>query len=146
MAQASSDRLSSDLLPAVPYLVASGEGAPYLVGSRCGACGAVLLGERRVCAACGERNRMARQRLSDRGELYTYTIVYRSFPGVAVPYVSAVVDLEGGGTVKGTLIGIEPDPEKIKAGMPVEVVYDRAPLQDREGNSYLAYFFRPRAG
>ena len=28
-----------------------------------------------------------------------------------MPYVSSIVDLEGGGTVKGNLVGIDPDPE-----------------------------------
>ena len=32
-------------------------------------------------------------------------------------------------------------------GMPVEVVYaDALGRKDREGNSYLSYFFRPAAG
>ena len=83
-------------------------------------------------------------RLANRGTLYVYSIVHRTFPGIEVPYVSAVVDLEGGGTVKGNLIDIEPKPEKIKLGMPVEVVYkDALGRKDKEGNSYLSYFFRP---
>jgi uncharacterized OB-fold protein len=88
---------------------------------------------------------METTKLSNDGHLYVYTIVSRSFPGVQVPYVSAIVDLEGGGTVKGNLIGIEPNPEKIKMGMPVRVVYkDALGRKDREGNSYLSYFFEPR--
>ena len=83
-------------------------------------------------------------KLSNQGELYVYSIVHRSFPGVDVPYVSAVVDLEGGGTVKGNLIGVDPDPEKIQMGMPVEVVYkDALGRKDKEGNSYISYFFQP---
>jgi len=62
-----------------------------------------------------------------------------------VPYVSAIVDLEGGGTVKGNLIGIEPDPDAIRMGMPVDVVYEIAPRKDAEGNEYLTYYFKPRA-
>jgi len=88
---------------------------------------------------------MAAKRLSTRGALYVYSIVHRSFPGVEVPYISAVVDLEGGGTVKGNLIGIDPDPEKIRLGMPVDVVFkDALGRKDREGNAYLSYFFQPR--
>jgi len=83
-------------------------------------------------------------RLADQGELYVYSIVHRSFPGVQVPYVSAIVDLKGGGTVKGNLIGIDPDPAKIKMGMPVKVVFqDALGRKDRDGNSYLSYFFQP---
>jgi hypothetical protein len=84
-------------------------------------------------------------RLSNLGTLYVYSIVHRSFPGIEVPYVSAVVDLEGGGTVKGNLINVEPNPEKIALGMPVEVVFKDAGRKDREGNSYVSYFFQPRA-
>jgi uncharacterized OB-fold protein len=64
---------------------------------------------------------------------------------VEVPYVSAIVDLEGGGTVKGNLVGIDPDPEKVKMGMPVQVVYRIAPRKDAEGHEYLTYYFEPRA-
>jgi uncharacterized OB-fold protein len=47
--------------------------------------------------------------------------------------------------VKGNLINVEPNPEKIRLGMPVEVVYkDALGRKDREGNSYVSYFFQPR--
>ena len=47
--------------------------------------------------------------------------------------------------MKGNLIGIDPDPEKIRMGMPVEVVYKIAPAKDVEGNEYLTYYFQPRS-
>ena len=68
-----------------------------------------------------------------------------AFPGIEVPYISAIVDLDGGGTVKGNLINIDPDPEKVQMGMPVEVVYQIAPRKDAEGNEYLTYYFQPRS-
>jgi uncharacterized OB-fold protein len=132
-------------LPIVSFLKIPPEGEPYLEGVRCGKCQAVFLGERAVCASCGAREGLAAKRLANTGKLYVYTIVHRSFPGIAVPYVSAVVDLDGGGTVKGNLVGIDPDPAKIQMGMPVEVIYQVAPTKDREGNEYLAYCFKPRA-
>ena len=126
------------------YLKVPEEGAPYLQGSRCGACGAVFLGERSICSKCGARDRMSAMKLADRGELYSYCIVHRSFPGIDVPYVSAIVDLDGGGTVKGNLINVVPDPAQIPFGMPVEVVYgDALGRKDADGNAYLAYFFQP---
>lgn len=131
-------------LPAVDFLKIPEDGEPYLEGHKCGACGAIFLGARRVCSKCGTRDRMEAIRLSNRGRLYVYSIVYRSFPGIQTPYVSAIVDLDGGGTVKGNLIDIEPDPKKIHFGMPVEVVYrDALGRKDADGNSYLSYFFRP---
>ena len=132
-------------LPAVGYLKIPEDGKPYLQGCKCSACGAVFLGERDNCSKCGARGGMEEVQLSNQGELYSYCIVHRSFPGIEVPYVSAIVDLEGGGTVKGNLINVEPEPDKIPFGMPVEVVYDDAlGRKDRDGNSYLSYFFQPR--
>lgn len=133
-------------LPVMDFLKIPEQGDPYLEGYKCGSCGAIFLGARTTCSKCTARDRMEAVRLSNRGSLYTYCIVHRSFPGIDVPYISAVVDLEGGGTVKGNLIGIDPDPEKIQFGMPVEVVYgDALGRKDREGNSYVSYFFRPRS-
>lgn len=132
-------------LPAVPYLKLPEDGSPYLEGHRCKQCGAIFLGQRSVCSRCTARDQMETIRLADTGTLYSYCIVHRSFPGIEVPYVSAIVDLDGGGTVKGNLIDIEPDPQKIRFGMPVEVVYkDALGRKDKEGNSYVSYFFRPR--
>jgi len=132
-------------LPVVPFLKIPDDGDPYLEGLKCKKCSAVFLGERTVCASCGARDELAPTRLADRGELYVYSIVHRSFPGVEVPYVSAVVDLEGGGTVKGNLIGVDPEPEKVQMGMAVETVYKIAPRKDRDGNEYLTYYFQPRS-
>ena len=135
---------SNKPLPVVDFLKIPESGDPYLEGYRCKSCQATFLGERTVCSKCGTRGALGPVKLANKGKLYVYSIVHRSFPGVAVPYVSAVVDLEGGGTVKGNLIGIEPDPAKIRLGMPVEVVYkDALGRKDKEGNSYLSYFFQP---
>jgi uncharacterized OB-fold protein len=131
-------------LPVVPFLKIPDGGDPYLEGQRCRECGAIFLGERSACSSCGARDRIEPHRLANTGTLYVYSIVHRSFPGVEVPYVSAVVDLDGGGTVKGNLINIEPSPEKVRMGMPVEVIYRIAPTKDREGNEYLTYYFQPR--
>ena len=132
-------------LPVVDFLKLPESGDPYLEGHKCQSCGAIFLGERAICSKCGMRNQMKAVRLANTGTLYVYSIVHRSFPGIEVPYVSAIVDLDGGGTVKGNLINVEPNPEKVRLGMPVEVVYkDALGRKDREGNSYLSYFFQPR--
>jgi uncharacterized OB-fold protein len=133
----------ADPKPVVPYLKYGKDGVPYLAGTKCGKCGEVFVGEREVCGKCGARGKMEARHLSDTGKLYNYTIVHRNFPGVPVPFVSAIVDLEGGGTVKGNLLDVEPDPKWIAFDMPVKVVYRDAGRKDKEGNSYLAYFFTP---
>ena len=88
---------------------------------------------------------MTAYKLPNSGKLYSYSIVHRSFPGIEVPYVSAIVDLDDGTAIKGNLINIEPDPEKIEFDMPVEVVFDDAlGRKDKDGNAYMSYFFSPK--
>ena len=131
-------------LPVVEYLKLPEDGDPYLEGHKCRECNSIFLGEREVCSNCTARGKIEPVRLSNKGKLYSYSITFRSFPGIDVPYISAIVDLEGGGTVKGNLIDCEPDPEKIEFDMPVEVVFDDAlGRKDAEGNSYISYFFKP---
>jgi uncharacterized OB-fold protein len=140
------ERAVSGPLPVVPFLKIPDGGEPYLEGCVCKRCGATFLGQRSVCAKCSARDQTETRRLSNAGTLHAYSIVHRTFPGVEVPFVSAVVDLEGGGSIKGNLIEVAPDPSMIPFGMPVEVVFkDALGRKDGDGNTYLSYFFRPRS-
>lgn len=131
--------------PVVPYLAIDDSGMPYLVGSRCAACGATQLGTFENCPKCAARDRMNPVRLAETGTLYNYTIVHRSLPGVTVPFISATVDLDGGGTVRGNLLDVEPDPARIEFGMPVRLVFRSAASAVANGEGYLAFFFAPLA-
>ena len=131
-------------LPVVDYLKLPENGEPFLEGHKCSKCNAMFLGERKVCSSCFSRNTLEAVKLNNTGKLYSYSIVCRSFPGIDVPYISAIVDLDGGGTIKGNLIDVEPDPEKIKFDMPVEIIFDDAlGRKDADGNSYISFFFKP---
>ena len=129
---------SGDLLPIVPSLTRDANGEPGLQGVKCGSCGQVFLGERKVCASCGARDQMQPVTLGKTGKLYNYTIVHRSFPGVKTPFVSAIVDLDGGGVVKGNLVAAEED---LAFDMPVKMVFDKADRTDAKGREYLTYYF-----
>ena len=73
----------------------------YLSAQQCNACDAIFLDNRISCSRCFELNNFSTIRLSDTGSLYSYSIVHRSFPGIEVPYISAIVDLDNVGTFKG---------------------------------------------
>jgi uncharacterized OB-fold protein len=136
----------SETLPAVHYIKLPENGEPFLEGQKCKSCSAVFTDKRSVCAKCGGRDTLETVKLSSKGKLYSYSIVHRSFPGIETPFVSAVVDLEGGGTLKGNLINVEPSPENVKFDMPVEVVFkDALGRKDKEGNDYICFFFQPAA-
>jgi uncharacterized OB-fold protein len=124
---------------------------PYLVGYRCTSCGAAYIGEGRVgCSKCAAAGKIEQIKLSDRGHLYVYSIVHQSAPGIPVPYISAIVDLPEGVSVRCNLVDIEPDPAKITFGMPVEMI-TRKVRERKEKNAegfeetidIIAFFFRP---
>jgi hypothetical protein len=131
--------------PIVPFLRLPEEGEPYLVGQRCTKCGAVYLGTRRACSRCMTEGSFAEVPLSRRGTLWVWSIVHQSLPGVAVPYVVGVVDLPEGVAVRCNLIDVEPDPARLRFGMPVEMTTGVS-QQDREGNDVIAFYFRPTRG
>jgi uncharacterized OB-fold protein len=131
--------------PITPLLHIPESGEPFLQGEKCKSCGAITLKSRMACAKCGGRNTFEPCRLSNKGKLHAFSIIYRAFPGIEVPFISAIADLEGGGTIKTNLIGVDPDPEKIELGMDVDVVYQIAARKDAAGNEYMAYFIKPAA-
>lgn len=131
--------------PIVPFLRLPDEGDPYLVGQRCRACGAVYLGDRRACSRCTGEGSFEEIPLSRQGTLYVWSIVHQSMPGVPVPYVVGVVDLPEGVAVRTNLLEVEPDPTRLRFGMPVEMTTGVS-QQDREGNDVVAFYFRPARG
>ena len=135
--------MSDQPLPIKPHLKVPESGDPYLEGLKCKECGAITLKSRMACAACGARDALEPHRLSNKGKLHSFSIIYRAFPGIDVPFVSAIADLEGGGTVKTNMTDIEPDPDKIELGMDIEIKYGIAPRKDAEGNEYMMYWIKP---
>ena len=130
-------------LPVTDFVKIPENGEPYLEGYKCSNCSTIFIGKRQVCSKCFARDQLKAIKLGDTGKLYSFSIVHRSFPGIDVPYISAIVDLDGGGSLKGNLIGVDPDPKKIKFDMPVKVVFkDALGRKDSEGNSYISYFFQ----
>ncbi|GIW39632.1 MAG: transcriptional regulator [Candidatus Binatia bacterium] len=129
--------------PIVPFLRLENDGREgTLVGRRCKNCGAVYFGARVACAKCTEPGPFEEIPLSRRGTLWTYSIVHQSFPGIPTPYVAAIVDLPEGISVRCNLVDVEPDPKKIRFGMPVEMI-TRKVREDKDGNDVIAFFFRP---
>jgi uncharacterized OB-fold protein len=134
------------LQPATPYLKFTDAGEPFLQGFKCVHCRQTYLGQRDHCAKCAARDCMSPMNLGTSGLLYNYTIVYRSYPGIKVPFVSAVVDLDSGCTIKGNLLDIEPLPENLDFDMPVEVVFRGAELSNSAGKGFISHFFVPKKG
>jgi uncharacterized OB-fold protein len=70
-----------------------------------------------------------------------YTVVWRSEPGVKVPFVSCLVDFGEGLIVKSNLVRIDPDAIDVNVlGSPVELI-SRDLGTDSNGTLALAFAF-----
>ena len=127
-------------VPIVDYLVLD-DGAPYLVANRCDSCGALYFDRRNACAKCSGRS-FSKQRLADDGTVRSFTIVHRAAPGVPTPYVSAIVDVSGGGVVKANLLNVEPSPDHVRVGMKVHLTTTVAGVDD-EGTEAVQFGYEP---
>ena len=127
-------------VPVVDYLVLDDE-SPHLVAKSCTGCGALFFDRRNACASCGGRS-FTERALETTGTVRAFTIVKRAAPGVPVPYVSSVVDLDGGGVVKANIKDVEPDPEHLRLGMKVRLS-TFACGTDAEGTEAVAFGFVP---
>jgi uncharacterized OB-fold protein len=127
-------------LAMVEYLVLD-DGPPHLVANACAECGALYFDRRNACAKCGKTT-FAKRSLDTAGRVRAFTIVQRAAPGVPCPYVSAIIDLNGGGVVKANLVDVSPDPASITLDMPVRLTTFVAGA-DGQGTEAIAFGFAP---
>ena len=147
MAEPDTATAAKKQIPILPFLrlPENADEKPYLAGSKCKQCGTSYLGERMACAKCLSTDPMEEVKLSDHGELYVFSIVHQSAPGIPVPYIAAIVDLPEGVSVRCNIEGVEPDPKNLKFGMPVEMFTEKVHT-DRDGNDIIAFKYRPVGG
>ena len=122
--------------------------SPRLLGSRCQQCQCVEFPARSSCLACGS-DAVVVEELPDRGALWTWTVQRfmpkspydgGESPGTFQPYGVGYVELPGAVRVEGRLT--ESDPEKLRIGMEMEVVFE-VWKTDEEGNDVISFAFRP---
>ena len=126
-------------IPMVDYLALDGE--PHLVAQECKECGALFYDRRNACAHCGNRSFSTRD-LATTGVVRSFSIIHQAAPGVPVPYISSVVDLDGGGSVKANVLNTEPDPDRVKLGMKVQLATFVAGMDD-DGTEAVGFGFEP---
>ena len=107
----------------------------------CNTCPTAYFYPRDFCPKCFSRD-TTWVRSSGRGTIHTFAIVHRGptppFRDRA-PYAPVIVELEEGPRMPSNLVECDPDPENIKVGMAVEVVFQA--LND----DVTIPYFRPAA-
>lgn len=119
-------------------------GKLQLVGSECADCGEIFFARRDIgfCGYCQSR-KLKDIRLSDRGTIYSYTVVMQRPPVYyqgPVPYAIGFVELPEG--VRVETLFTDCDLDELRIGMAVELVL-RTLHQDEAGNDVETYMFRP---
>lgn len=132
-------------VPLVDYLVLDPKDGAHLTAHECPSCGALYLQRRNACARCFSVGPFKTRRLAGTGTVRTFTIVQRAAPGTKVPFVSAVVEIDGGGYVKTNIVNTEPTPDAIWLGMPVSLTSFVVGTDD-EGTEAVAFGFEPSWG
>jgi len=97
-----------------------------MVAPRCRACGAFRMPPTPFCWKCRKQD-VDWVELSGRGTVYTFNVTRQAllpFLRPAVPYVVAVVELEGAPGVRLISNVIDVDPSLVRIGMPVRVAWD----------------------
>ena len=127
-------------VPIVDYLVLD-DGPAHLVANESEESGALYFDRRNADAKTGVPG-FRRRTLANEGTVRTFTIVHRAAPGVPTPYVSVVVDLDGGGVVKANLLNVEPDPANVATGMRVRMTTYPVGTDD-DGTEAIAFAYEP---
>ena len=121
---------------------------PRLLGSRCEDCGIVEFPVKDTCPACSGQNVHVHE-LPKRGTLWTWTIqafmpkepyVSDETPETFQPFGIGYLELPGNVRIEGRLL--ENDPDKLKIGMEMEVVFEKYRTAEN-GDDVISYFFKP---
>ena len=120
------------------------DGSGCLTGNRCRQCGVTFYPRREFCIECYQHHHLEDVKLDTKGTLYTFTVVYRATPDFKTPYMVGYIDLKKNGVrIFAPVSGCQP--EDLKIGMPMELVFGKMKTGSTEGNDNdrLAYQFRP---
>lgn len=125
-------------IPLVDYLVL--DDPPHLVAHECKNCGARFFDRRNACAACFGTEFQPVD-LPTEGTLTSFTIVSFAAPGVPVPFVAGILDVDGT-TVRGNVVNTEPDAEHVKLGMKLRLTTTSVGTDD-DGVEAVGFGFEP---
>ena len=91
---------------------------------RCQSCGYYLHPPLPRCPSCGSRS-VEPEAVSGRGVVWSYTVNHHSWDGGTEPYAIGLVELaeQPGLRLTTNIVGIDPD--DVRIGLPVEVVFEQ---------------------
>jgi len=110
-----------------------------LVGARCGNCNKVLFPPRYICPYCRRMGKLEPYRLKRRGKVISYTVVHVAANGFEdqAPYALVIIELEDGPRLTAQVTDCNPD--EVKIGDEVEIVFRRMGEEGQDGVIYYGF-------
>lgn len=134
-----SEELQEALNLAGDAVTRDADGTVRLVGSECNDCSEKVFPPTDVCPECMSEN-MSSLKLSEEGNLYSWSVVHAAPKGWSLPFVAAYVDLPEDVRVFSHIV--DADPDSLKMDMPVKAQI--ATLgHDEMGAPFESYAFTP---
>lgn len=137
--------LGEEILPFRDGLFIKDEdGSGFLIANKCQHCNTSFFPKRDSCTECYGNDQLKDIKLSTRGTLHTFSVVYRSTPNFKTPYIIGYIDLEHDGVrIFAPITGCKP--EDLSVDMDMELVFDKTNRlpKDESDNRLLTYKFRP---
>jgi len=114
-----------------------------LLGVECKKCGKRYIGLRKICPNCGSKE-LRDVELSRIGKLYSYTIVHvpPAEKEHETPYIIGIIELDDGCRLTAEIVDC--NPEELRIGIPVEMVFRKIGEESESGIIYYGYKFRPK--
>lgn len=112
-----------------------------LEAGKCTSCGKIYFPPRLICPECKSKS-FTNIRLSDEGEIVTYTVI-RVAPkefSKEIPYVVAIVQLHDG--VRFTSQVVDCKPDEVEIGKKVKVVFRK--IQEEGASGLICYGYKCR--
>jgi uncharacterized protein len=115
---------------------------PYLIGSRCRACGYTCFPKKEVCVVCRDDTTMEQIGLGQYGTLETFAVMRVGPPGFKVPYIIGYIKTRQGTVVFAPITGCEAKDDSLKVGEEMELVIEKI-REDEKGNNLIGLKYRP---
>ncbi len=110
-----------------------------LIGARCGNCNKILFPPRYICPFCRRMGKLEPYKLKRQGKVISYTVIHVAAAGFEdqVPYVLAIIELEDGPRLTAQITDCNPD--EIKIGDEVEIIFRRMGEESKDGVIYYGF-------
>jgi uncharacterized OB-fold protein len=110
-----------------------------LIGMKCKSCNKVFFPPRFACPVCRRRGTLEPYKLNGKGKIVTFAITHVAPNGFEdqVPYAIAIIELEEGPRLTAQITDC--DPEQVKIGDEVEMIFRRIGQEGSDGPIYYGY-------